>query len=146
MGIRDLMGDLGETYPGSHEKRQVNHVPDDEPEGPELGPGKIMIVRGIEVEFWRIGTLARALNRSAVTIRMWEREGILPPSGWTSPGRDRDPRGKRRLWTRRQIEGVWRIARDEGILYPGPHVSILNTRFTERVTAMFAELRKAAIK
>lgn len=138
------MGDLGEHYPGSRERRQVNHVPDDAPEGPDLGPGKIMIIRGIEVQFFGIGDLARVLNRKPMTIRAWENERLLPPSGFTKPGRDGDPRGRRRLWTRKQIEGIWRIAMEEGILQPGP--SVLKTKFTIKVTALFAQLKKEGIK
>lgn len=136
---------LGEFYPGSKERRQVNHVPDDEPDVPELGTGRKLLVSGIEVEFFSIGDLARALNRQPVTIRAWENEGILPTSGWTKPGKDRDPRGRRRLWTRPQVEGIWRIARDEGVLHPGPRINILKTQFTARVKALFVELKKNGI-
>lgn len=146
MTIAGLMGDLGDFYPGSKERRQVNHVPADEPDVPELGAGRMLLVNGIEVEFFAIGQLAAALNRQPVTIRAWENEGILPTSGWTKPGRDRDPRGKRRLWTRRQVEGIWRIAREEGVLEPGPRINILKTQFTRRVKALFEDLRKEGIR
>lgn len=146
MTSRGLMTDLGEFYPGSKERRQVNHVPDDVPDVPELGTGRMLLVSGLEVEFFSIGQLAAALNRQPVTIRAWENEGVLPTSGWTKPGRDRDPRGRRRLWTRPQVEGIWRIARDEGVLEPGPRINILKTQFTTRVRALFEELRKQGIK
>lgn len=146
MSLRELMGDAGEFYPGSHERRQVNHVPDEVAEAPELGDGKILIVAGYEVEFFEIGALASALNRKTGTIRMWENERILPPSGWVKPGKDRDVRGRRRLWTRPQIEGVWRIAKDEGVLDPGPHVKVTSTQFTARVAALFEELRRKGVR
>lgn len=140
-----LMADLGEFYPGSRERRQVNHVPDDEPDAPELGTGRMLLVNGREVEFFSIGQLAAVLNRKPGTLRSWETEGVLPRSGWTKPGRDKDPRGRRRLWSRPQVEGIWRIARDEGVLEPGPRINILKTQFTTRVRALFEDLRKEGI-
>lgn len=145
MTTRGLMEDLGEFYPGSRERRQVNHVPDDAPDAPVLGTGRMLLVQGIEVEFFDIGVLGAVLNRSSVTLRTWEAEGTLPTSGWTKPGKDRDPRGRRRLWTRPQIEGIWRIAREEGVLEPGPRINIRKTQFTVRVTQLFAQLRKEGI-
>lgn len=139
-----ILADLGDYYPGSRERRQVNSVPAEEE--PDLGKGRMLKVRGVDVEFFGIGTLARVLNRKPVTIRAWENEGVIPTSGWTKPGLDKDPRGKRRLWTRAQIVGIWRIARDEGVLEPGPRVSIHATRFTERVTALFEQLREEGIR
>lgn len=146
MSLRELMGEAGEYYPGSKERRQVNHVPDDVPDAPELGSGRMLLVRGIEVEFFGIGDLARALNRQPVTIRAWEHEGILPAPTFTKPGRDRDPRGRRRLYTRAQVEGIWRIAREEGVLEPGPRINILKTQFKRRVAALFEQLKKEGLR
>lgn len=146
MSLRELMEDVGEYYPGSKERRQVNHVPDDEPDAPELGTGRIWTVAGYEVEFFEIGVLAAVLNRRAGTIRAWESDEILPRSGWARPGKYDDERGRRRMWTRPQIEGVWRIAKEEGVLYPGPHVRITETQFTARVKALFEELRKRGVR
>lgn len=145
MSLRELMGDLPEHYPGSKEKRQAR--PADAPEAPlDLGTPWVLEVRGYDVEFFPIGSLAAALNRQPVTIRAWERERILPPSGWTKPGKDRDVRGRRRIWTRAQIEGVVRIAREEGVLEPGPRINIAKTKFTERVIALFKQQREEGIR
>jgi hypothetical protein len=80
----------------------------------DLGPGQWMIARGTPTEFFTIGALARALNRKPVTLRKLEAVGQLPKSG------RRDARvqgkGKRRLYTRAQIDDAVRIAADEGIL------------------------------
>ena len=137
---------LGEFYPGSKERRLVNPVPDDEPEGPELGRGRTLLVQGREVEFFGIGDLARVLGRQPVTIRSWENEGILPVPTFSKPGRDKDPRGRRRLYTRGQIEGIWKIAGEEGILEPGPRINILKTQFTKRVIDLFEQLRKEGLR
>lgn len=137
---------LEEYYPGSREKREVNHVtgsPADEPPG--LGTGALLLVKGREIEFFGITDLARILGRQSGTIRAWEQRGIIPASGWTKPGRDHGDRGKRRLWTRAQVTGIWRIARDEGLLDPRPRTSIQATSFTPRVTDLFRHLREEGI-
>lgn len=78
-------------------------------------------VKGVPQEFFRIGALAAALGRQTVTIRKWERLGIIPKADYqTKPPvlkrSDRPPlpgkavRGKR-LYSRAQIEGVVAAAR-----------------------------------
>jgi hypothetical protein len=97
------------------------------------------VVAGVETEFYTLGNLARALGRQSVTIRKWEREGIIPKSTYQSPGRDDDPRGRRRLYTREQIEGIVRIAHEEGVLVS--HQKPLKaTNFTVRVVDLFKRL------
>jgi hypothetical protein len=142
---RDLIKDLGEYYPGSKERRQVR--PPDEPgeEPLDLGKPWVLEVAGYDVEFYPIGVLARALNRSPVTIRAWEKGGILPTS-WAKTGKDKDPRGRRRLYTRKQIEGVVQIAREEGVLDPHPRCNITATDFTRRVSALFKQLREEGFR
>jgi hypothetical protein len=137
-----MMAGVGEFYPGSKERRAVTPVVPEEEELPDLGRGQVLLINGFEVEFFRIGVLARVLNRRPVTIRMWERERIMPNSGYVKPGADRDPRGRRRLWTRDQVIGIWRIAQEEGILDPGPRVNIEATQFTSRVKALFKQLKE----
>jgi hypothetical protein len=96
-------------------------------------------VAGVETEFYTLGNLAQALGRQPVTIRKWEREGIIPKSTYQSPGRDDDPRGRRRLYTREQIEGIVRIAHEEGVLVS--HQKPLKaTNFTVRVVDLFKRL------
>jgi hypothetical protein len=97
------------------------------------------VVAGVETEFYTLGNLAQALGRQSVTIRKWEREGIIPKSTYQSPGRDDDPRGRRRLYTREQIEGIVRIAHEEGVLVS--HQKPLKaTNFTVRVVDLFKRL------
>jgi hypothetical protein len=103
----------------------------------------VYIYNGVSREFFTIGHLADALGRSPVTIRSWESKGLLPKSPYRSPR----PRGEslpgvakgKRLWTRDQIEGILRLAREEGV--------ILNEKpptkqFTLRVADLFRELLK----
>lgn len=140
--------DLDLYYPGSKEKRRT--VPDNSPQSGAvlvspvdeavelLGDPVVMSVKGRDVEFFYIGQLARALGRSPITLRRWEDNGVIPRSGYTKPSKD--PRGKRRLYTRGQCESVIRIAFEEGLL--NSKRAILGTKFTERVTSRFKELKR----
>lgn len=136
-----------EYYPGS-KMRRAPRKPEPEPEPEVEWPkGRILTISGHEVECFTTGQLAQLLGgRKAVTIRAWESEGILPKSGYYVPGRDGDVRGRRRYYTRRQVEGVLDIAREEGVLYPSTRISISKTRFTERVTNLFLDLRRQGIR
>jgi hypothetical protein len=107
--------DPASYYPGSLERRQTV-APLKAPAVPadDLGQGIFLPLRGRDVEFFMIGQLAFALGRRPGTLRKWESQGILPTSGYTTDSKD--PRGKRRLYTRRQCEGIIRIAVETGIL------------------------------
>lgn len=132
---------LGEEYyPGSRKKipsrhaNRVEHAPD-----PVLWDAKpkIFKVAGVEREFFTIGQLALALGRKPVTIRKWERLGIIPFPTFRFPSDD--PRGQRRLYTRAQIEGILKIADEEGILKDHTR-AVTKTQFTARVVDLFREL------
>src|SRR5574341_103113 len=77
----------------------------------------VFLVNGVEQEFFSIGQLGKALgNRSAVTLRKWEREGILPRSPYAKRGKD--VRGNRRMYTRAMVEGLVQIAKEEKVFLP----------------------------
>lgn len=98
---------------------------------------RILKVGGVDREFFTIGHLAKALNRKPVTIRTWERAGVIPKPTFRKPSED--PRGARRLYTREQVEGMVRIADEEGLM-KGDYRSIGDTDFTRRVILLFREL------
>ena len=140
MGFGSAEG-LEEYYPGSKVKRKV-YTPDDE-EFPgavavpvSLEDPRIFSVRGKEVEFFTIGQLAAALNRTPSAIRKWEELGIIPVAQYYTPSADF--RGKRRLWTKAQAEGLVRIAAEEGIL-DETWKPISKTKFTERAMKLWQE-------
>lgn len=132
-------------YPGSSRRRKA-HVDEPEPVVVQedefiLGKSKTFLVQGQPVEFYYIGDVARALNREAVTIRKMENHGDLPLSPYMSPGID--DRGKRRLYTKQQIEALRRIAQEEGVLYPsakGKWKPIAQTNFTQKVKEAFRSM------
>jgi hypothetical protein len=97
------------------------------------------VVGGVEMEFFTVGDLAKALGRQPVTMRKWEREGVMPKSTYQVPGKNDDPRGRRRLYSRAQIEGIVRIAQEEGVLV-SHQKPIKDTQFTARVIDLFKRL------
>ena len=106
-----------------------------------LGNGQTFRVNGSLKEFYRVGSLARALNRRSVKIRKWEAEGVIPKSTFVLPSDDK--RGRRRLYTEEQILGLRIIAMEEGLLEPsagGRWKSIDGTNFKERALQLFRDL------
>lgn len=95
---------------------------------------------GKDTEFFSIGQLGVALgNRSPNTLRAWEREGILPKSPYVK--QSADPRGRRRMYTRAQVEGLIKIAREEGVLFPQKGLRLSETNFRTRAAELFQLLR-----
>ncbi|GHB52591.1 hypothetical protein GCM10010331_45280 [Streptomyces xanthochromogenes] len=104
---------------------------------------RVYRVGGRLEEFFSIGQLAQALNRQPVTIRKWERLKVIPAPTFSIRGKTE--RGNRRLYTRAQVEGMIRIAAEEGILlHEGESIHISTTDFSKRVVALFKELAAAA--
>lgn len=101
--------------------------------------GKVFTVRGAEVELFTIGQVAQALNRSAQTIRGWEKDGVIPAATFTKPGAGGDVRGRRRLYSRQQVEALVTAAEATKILHDTTR-RIGSTSFTDRVFAAFKEL------
>ena len=147
MSVLSDMPYLDEFFPGSKMKRElVKSEPAPEPEV-TFPKGRVLTISGYEVECFTTGQLADLLGgRKAVTIRGWETEGILPKSGYYIPGKGGDVRGRRRYYTKSQVEGVLDIARSEGVLYPSTRISISKTGFTRRVTELFVGLRKRGVR
>lgn len=133
-------GDINvdDKYPGSRHKRRslsVGHAeviaPDDS--GWSDKPLQ-MKINGVMYEFFTIGQLAMALNRKPITIRKWEDRKVIPKA------RYRDPRG-RRLYTRRQVEGLIDLCHQHGILvFQGrPAAGTVTKAFTKDVIALWKE-------
>lgn len=130
--------ELDQYYPGSRERRQT--VPASRPSAVEedpLGTPVILVLKGRDTEFFTIGQVAGAIDRKAGTLRGWEASGILPTSGYAKPSKD--PRGRRRLYTRAQAMGIVRIARELGIASSASRVPL--DEFGKRVAALFTELK-----
>jgi hypothetical protein len=101
-------------------------------------------IGGREIDFYTIGQLAQAMDLQPVTVRKWESLGWLPkPIVRMPPPRkgglpDKKVMG-RRLWTRTQVEGIGRSAREESMLGPANQVPRDKTAFTQRIVALYRE-------
>lgn len=101
--------------------------------------GKTFSIGGKDVELFTISQLAFFLNRKPVTIRKWENDGTIPKATFVKPGANSDPRGRRRLYSRAQIEALIRIAHEEGIL-TDLHRQITKTQFKAKAWAAFKQI------
>lgn len=103
--IDSAFADLDTFYPGSKRKRRDAPVVQKVDEDHWSAKPIIKLYRGVETEFYYQGALAKALGKSAVTLRLWERKGYFPQAPFRLPGRKNDEglTGKR-LYTRELIE------------------------------------------
>ena len=132
--------DLESYYPGSRETRQtVASLPASAVDDDLLGTGKMYPVNGRDVEFFTIGQLARAIGRQPGTLRKWESTGIIPKPLYTT--KYDDIRGKRRLYTRKQAEGIIRIAMETGVMYADERRPL--DEFGRQVRKLFEDLKGA---
>lgn len=99
--------------------------------------GKDFEIAGKSMRLYSIGELAVILKRRPVTIRKWERLATIPKATFVKPGVD--ARGRRRLYSREQVEAMLRIAMEEKIL-DVQTMQISKTQFTPKVFAAFREL------
>lgn len=140
---------LKEYYPGSAHPiiRHPNRVPDVRVKASlavhddwDTNP-RVYRVDEKDTEFFTTGQLARALGREPVTIRKWEREGIIPLATFQVPGKNNDPRGRRRLYSRAQVEGIVQIAAEEG-MFTHRRKPLSQTQFKTRVLELFAKTQQ----
>jgi cobalamin-dependent methionine synthase I len=148
--INATFGDLqDEYYPGSTQRRREsrearkNRMAEEREEAKtnedwDAHPTKPKhLPDGRELEMFHIGALAKALNRRPVTIRSWITKGWIPQARYrTSAVEGSRGDAGRRLFTRAMIEGMQRIAREEGLLDPKPP-PITETKFTKRILAEY---------
>lgn len=130
-----------DVYPGTARPLGVPH--------PVVNPGQGEAVRWDEApvykkiqgyyrEFFAISHLANALNRSTKTLYKWESLGLFPAATWIYNGESKN--GRRRLYTRPQIEGVVAIAYEEGVL-SGTQRFLSHTQFPARCQELFRQTR-----
>lgn len=136
---------LSKFFPGSNTPLNIESIKreqEDESANWDLKPF-IFTVKGKEMQFFPIGALALALGkRSPNTLRAWEKEGILPKSVYVKPSRD--PRGRRRMYTRAMVEGLVKIAKEEGVWLPDKGKKLSETRFTARAVELFQKLNRTS--
>lgn len=129
---------MTEFFPGS---RQVIAPPAGIPDTVQIPPefGRTFRIGGSEMRLFSLGELSELLNRRPVTLRKWERDGHLPKPTFVRPGANGDPRGRRRYYSKAQVEALVRIAAEEGILQDhNAHIS--KTLFPQKALAAFKQL------
>lgn len=126
----------GEFYPGSktpvkdYTRERYGPLPDPDLLGPPAFTSD-------GTEFWLIGDLALLLDRSPVTLRRWEAKGDLPATPYRLSGAT--VHAEARVYTRPMIEGLVKIAYEEGLLaHRQRKLSV--TRFRERARTLFEEV------
>jgi hypothetical protein len=135
-----------DRYPGSKQALVDYDAPEEVSEDDELTsllgpPYKMLNYGGEKTAFYSIGSLARALNRSPVTIRKWEANGTIPQPLWSAPGDTKALGGQVRLYIREQIAGLRKIAEEEGILHETWH-AVHSTNFQARALELFLRLQE----
>lgn len=123
-------------FPGSSQPIAPLSGPRDPLEGRK---GKTFEINHKKVELFTISDVAELLNRKPVTIRKWEEKGVIPKATYSKPGANKDPRGRRRLYSREQVVALIQIAEAEGILH-NPNAQISKTNFKQKVLAEFKRL------
>lgn len=127
---------VADRYPGSKQlRRAVAGPPPVEPATWDAKP-VIKTIKGQQVELFTIGQLGAALGgRAAVTMRLWEREGVIPKARMRLS--NKNGVGGRRYFTRAQVQVCIEAATRYGMLQPG---SPIDRQFTRDVVAGWAAL------
>ena len=143
--LDDFLSEIDEYYPGSKKKRKekkVEYVPKE-----SSWDSKTYIKTlpsGQDVEFFTIGALASALNRPVVTIRLWTRQGHLPPPPFRLPD-TQDKYGVahkgRTLYTRPMIEAAIEIFKRNGVFNQNRIEWANNQKVTEQLSEAWSNLR-----
>lgn len=100
--------EIDARYPGSKKPRRP--VPPSNPAQESWDSTPILKKHnGVDTEFFTAGALAKALGKSTVTIRLWERHGHIPQAPYRLPGYT-DTKGAlrpgKRVYTRSLIEAT----------------------------------------
>ena len=95
-----------------------------------------MNIGGMPSEYYSIGSLAAALNRSRGTIRDWERNKIIP-RGLIINGSNRN--GRRRLYTAAWIRGLRQLADECGAL-DNLNYAVVGSEFSQLAFILYDHL------
>jgi hypothetical protein len=117
--IDDMFGELDVYYPGSKRKRR-EPVPKVEVDTSwQKDAFKKTLPNGKELEFYTLGSLAKALNRPTATLRQWMDRDKLPSSPYKlpdKPGKHGKMVGGRRLYSKAMVEITVELFAKAGLL------------------------------
>jgi hypothetical protein len=136
---------LPDNYPGSKRPRSAvvrRKVVEDQPSMFGV-KAKMLRPRGAKEPepFYMVGVLAQALEREVGTVRKWLQLGFLPDARYVTKGKTE--RGKKRLWSEREIKIIVRVAKEEGLVGVASYRRVSSTRFPDRVRDALTSLYKA---
>jgi len=136
---------LDQYYPGSKRKRRDTPKPEITPNADWASRSyKKTLPNGKEVEMYTLGSLAEALGRPIVTIRLWMKEGNLPSSPYRLPA-TKDKNGQqrqgRRLYTKPMIEATVEIFSKNGLLHKSRVDWKLHRNLTREIDEAWTKIR-----
>lgn len=122
--IDEMFSAVDQYYPGSKRKRKAveeKYAKVEQPESPEWDSRvyKKTLPTGKDVEMFTLGSLAQALGRPIITLRLWETMGYLPSAPYRLSDKiDKhgDIRKGRKLYSRAMVEAAVEIFTRHGIL------------------------------
>lgn len=131
--VDSMFGDLAdERYPGSRHTRRAPG-PVQPTEAAWDAKPIIKLVRGVRYELFTVGHLGQALGgRAAVTMRLWERQGVIPPARIRLA--NKNGKGGRRYYQRAEVESAVSLAKELGMLAPR---SPIHPEFGVRLSALW---------
>lgn len=109
--IEEVFADLDQYYPGSRRKRRPEPEQSARATDGAAWDSKplVKMFNGAPTEFFYMGDFAKALGKSPVTMRLWERKSYIPKSPYRLPASKKkdgtDVPGKR-VFTRALIEAA----------------------------------------
>lgn len=117
--IEDMFGELEVYYPGSKRKRREPAPKVELDTSWEKNFFEKTLPNGRQLQFYTIGSLAKALNSTIPTLRQWMQRNKLPESPYRLPSKV-DKHGKvvegRRLYSKEMVDVTVELFSKAGLL------------------------------
>jgi len=117
--IEDMFGELEVYYPGSKRKRREPAPKVELDTSWEKDFFEKTLPNGRQLQFYTIGSLAKALNSTIPTLRQWMQRNKLPESPYRLPSKvdklGRETKG-RRLYSKEMVEVTIELFSKAGLL------------------------------
>lgn len=134
-------------YPGSKRKRKEKKeepVKVRELEDWDAQPYVKTLPNGRDVEFFTLGSLAKALGRPIITVRTWTNKGQLPLPPYRMPAvtdRNGNPWAGRRLYSRPMIEVAVDVFKRNGLLHLDRIEWSTNQHISQEIAEAWSQIR-----
>ena len=142
--IDDMFGELEVYYPGSKRKRREPPPKVELDTSWEKNSYKKNLPNGRQLEFYSIGSLAIALNRTIPTLRQWMQREKLPDSPYRLPSK-LDKNGNmtegRRLYSKEMVQITIDLFIKAGILNTDRIDWVLHRDLTRKIAEAWETIR-----